>query len=301
MKKYFRALALSLIFASPFVVMACGSQSDSSLKSEAREFSLVSYNVQSRPFLDLARAIANLPEIGARANAYDIVGVQECFSVCNLLLKAATHVSRYYFDQKQNWWNIANSGLASLSHFPLVEHQEIFYQAKAEFSDTIASKGVILMRYSLDGKVLDVYNTHMQAGNSEAAQKARAAQAIELATFISDHSPQDHAVILHGDFNMGPQRAGKNWVDFRPQHYSSEADMLARTAVFTDLMNRLQLNDVSDSVNGPTLDHIDRVLWRNGEGFPLKALEWADKSQDFRDSKGLDLSDSIPLFARFSY
>lgn len=300
MNPHMRALTLSLILSS-LGLTSCGSPDDSKLKSEEREFSLISYNVQSRPFLDLGRAIANLPQIGARANAYDIVGVQECFSVCNLLLKAATHLSRYYFDQKQNWWNIANSGLASLSKFPLIEHEQMFFQAKAEFSDSIASKGVILMRYNLDGKILDVYNTHMQAGNSEGAQVARAAQAIELATFISDHSPKDHAVILHGDFNMGPHRDGKNWADFRPQHYSSEADMLARTAVFTDLMNRLQLIDVSDSLNGPSLDHIDRILWRNGDGFVIKALEWADNSKDFRDSKGLDLSDSIPLFTRFSY
>jgi endonuclease/exonuclease/phosphatase family metal-dependent hydrolase len=280
---------------------ACGGDVPSKLSDDPRSFSLVTYNVQSRPVLDLGKAIANLPIIGAKSNEYQIIGFQECFSVCSLLLNAAKHLSRYYFDSKQHWWNIANSGLVSLGQFPLIEHQQMFYSAKGEIADTVASKGIILMRYEVEGKTLDVYNTHMQAGNSPQAQTARTAQAKELIQFISEHSPPEHAVIVHGDFNMGPARPGKRWEDYRPNHYSSTEDMQVRTAVFSDMQTILQLSDVSDTINGPALDHIDRILFRNGTEFMIHPVAWADKSEEFHDKSGKDLSDSVPVYARFAY
>lgn len=282
----------------PGLMMAVGGKVEI-LPQGSGTFSLLSYNVQARPVLDHSRARKNLPVIGRKLNAFDLAGVQECFSFGERLLDQTTHPTRSYFDRRQHWWSLANSGLLSVSRFPSKEVHTMFYAAKAELPDRVASKGILLIRYEFFGRTLDVYNTHMQAGNRGQAQMARAQQAEELVQFVSKLSPPDHAVIIHGDFNMGPSRPGKAWTP--PSHYASEADMLTRTMVFSRMMKTLRLNDVSDRLFGPTLDHIDRVLFRNGNHFVLTPLSWKELDAEFRDAEGRPLSDSSPIAVRFRW
>lgn len=256
---------------------------------------LISYNVQARPVLDDARAAINLPIIGAMFGEFGVADVQECFSQCDKLLAAAPQPNKYYFDQRQNFFSLANSGLAGLSWYPIEQVVTVNYQAKAELADTVASKGVALIRLNIDGFAVDVYNTHMQAGDSDGAHVAQSAQADELIAFIATHSPSERTVILHGDFNMGPARPGKPLADFTPNHYSNEADMLARTANFQKLVDQLGLSDVSDVLFGPVRDHIERVLYRPGQGVKVRPLSWEDRTATFLDPQGAPLSDSMPM------
>lgn len=282
-----------------FLLTACG-QSPTQVATPPA-FSLITYNIQSRPLLDADRARRNLPIIGEKLNEFDIAGVQECFSLADLLFDAADHESRYYFDKPGHWWSLANSGLASLSRFRLLAVKTHHYTNKAETADQVASKGILLTRYDIGGQIVDVYNTHMQAGHSDAAQQARQRQADELARFVEHNSPLCHAVILHGDFNMSPARPGKPWQQYQPQHYASDADMTARTAVFTALMQRLHLHDVSDELFGPIHDHIDRVLHRDSDTVALVPLSWENRGNSFLDAEGKPLSDSSPIVVRFGW
>jgi endonuclease/exonuclease/phosphatase family metal-dependent hydrolase len=163
----------------------------------------------SRGPCSTTRARRNLPLIGQRLNDFDIAGVQECFTHCDLLLGAATHPTRFYFDEREHWWSLANSGLASVARFGLLDTQTTYFSADAEIGDSVASKGVLLLSLALGGHVLDIYSTHMQAGESEGAQEARRVQADELVAFVQAHSPAGHSVMVHGDFNMSPARPGR--------------------------------------------------------------------------------------------
>jgi endonuclease/exonuclease/phosphatase family metal-dependent hydrolase len=251
--------------------------------------------VQARPLLDDVRAAQNLPIIGALLGEYDIGGVEECFSQCDKLLDAVPHPYHYYFSERQSAWSLANSGLGGISRFEIKEVVTAYYEHKAELADTVASKGVALMRIQTQGLSIDVYNTHMQAGDSDGAHAAQAGQADELVAFIRAHSPAEHTVVLHGDFNMSPARPAKAFEDFEPNHYSNAADMLARTANFQKIIDELGLTDVSDKLFGPVRDHIDRVLFRAARGVEAKALSWEDQASRFVDAKGAALSDSMPL------
>jgi endonuclease/exonuclease/phosphatase family metal-dependent hydrolase len=124
-------------------------------------------------------------------------------------------------------------------------------------------------------------------------------QADELVAFVQAHSPAGHSVMVHGDFNMSPARPGRAWQDYSPNHYASEGDMLARTAVFSGIMDQLSLADASDTLFGPTMDYIDRVLFRAGDGAEVEPLEWRDNGERFVDSAGEPLSDSAPVSVRF--
>lgn len=293
-----------LAVATLFFVVSCGkSEQDGASDlgaADSQSFTVLTYNVQSRPVLDRQQARRNLPRIGSLVSAFDLVGTQECFANCSLLLNAADHPSKAYFGQRKHWWSFANSGLATLGRLPLVEIQTEFYDESAEIADRMASKGILLTRYRLGGFALDVYNTHMQAGHSAPAARARRSEAEQLVRFVARNSPPEHAVIVQGDFNMGPHRPGRLWQDYDPLHYSSAADMEARTTTFSALMQALQLRDAADTLFGPKLDHIERILYRAPTSGDLVPVTWQDRSEDFLDDKRKTLSDSTPIAVQFS-
>jgi endonuclease/exonuclease/phosphatase family metal-dependent hydrolase len=300
MATLWRLLAAVAVFS----LVSCGSaEQDGSSALDAvgsQSFTVLTYNVQSRPVLDRQRARRNLPKIGSLLNAFDLVGTQECFASCNLLLNAADHPSKAYFGRRKHWWSFANSGLATLGRLPLVEIQTEFYDDRAEIADRVASKGILLTRYQLDGFTLDVYNTHMQAGHSAPAARARRSEAEQLVRFVARNSPPEHAVIVQGDFNMGPHRPGRPWQDYAPLHYSSAADMEARTSTLSDVMQALELRDAADALFGPRLDHIERILYRAPMNGDLVPVSWQDRSEDFLDDSRKTLSDSTPIAVQFS-
>lgn len=260
------------------------------------DFKILTYNVQARPFLD--DTTRKLPAISPLLNEYDIAGVQELFENYHLLLSQTTHGYWYYFDDVREGSAIG-SGLLSLSSFPIVETNAEHYELSAEV-DVIASKGVLMIRIDLGGEgFLDVYNTHMQAGASDEAQEARASQAAQLIDFIKKNSSQKNAIILHGDFNMGPHREGKTWLEYDPNHYSSEQDMLIRTQIFDTIPKELELQDLSDELFGPTKDHIDRIMFRSGEYIVLEPISWEEHDSRFVFPDGEPLSDSTPVVGTF--
>lgn len=294
-----------LLATAALLAISCGSEAPRAFSdlstSQSRAFTVLTYNVQARPVLDRQRARRNLPKIGMLLRQFDVVGAQECFANCKLLLEAADHPSKAYFSQRKRWWSLANSGLAALGRLPLLEVRTEFYDERAELADRVASKGILLTRYALDDVLLDVYDTHMQAGHSAPAAAARRGQADQLVRFVSMNSPPEHAVIVLGDFNMGPHRPGRDWQAYEPLHYSSASDAEERTTTFRDMMQALQLSDASDSLFGPRYDHIDRILFRSPAGGHVVPVTWEDRSPDFVDEGGRRLSDGAPIAVQFSF
>jgi len=174
--------------------------------------------------------------------------------------------------------------------------QNHFFQHKGEIADSVASKGILLMRCEISGEILDVYNTHMQAGNSASAQEARALQALELVDFIERNSPPGHAVVLHGDFNMRPPRASH--LSPAP-HYATPEDEAAQAAVFARMQDSLRMRDVAETLNGSPGDDIDRFLYRSGTTLQITPVNLTNHDAEFRDAGGARLSDSPPISARF--
>lgn len=285
-----------------FSLYSCGqtqSISTPASDAEAVHFSVLTFNVAARPGRGDKELERVLPLIGQKLDAFEISGVQECLSKCELLLNASKAPYKSYFKDKIGGIFPTNSGLASLSKYPIIEVKKRYYLAQAELSDQIAIKAILLIRYNIAGHTVDVYNTNMQPGDSQHAQTARTLQAAELIQMVLTESPPTNAVIIHGDFNMGPKRPGKTWSKYDPQHYNSQADMLARTTVFSGIMQSLALRDASDFVFGPKLDHIDRILFRSGSNTVFKPVGWDDKSDVFVDAEGHPLSDNTPVAVRF--
>lgn len=231
-------------------------------------FSVLTYQVQTA-------SSTNLPLIGSKLDDFDIAGIQGCFTSCDVLLAASHHPNKFYFNERPFWWKRSNSGLASLSNFPLIEVKKIYYKAQASFVDDKEAKGVLLMRYDVNGHILDVYNTQIEAGQDQLNLAARQFQALELVQYVNAESPEEHTVVLIGDFAVGKSK--------QPL-----------------IKSKLKLQDPAETLFGWFENPFDRVLFRSGSNTVFKPIAWKDLSQEFVDGNGAPLSRSAPIAVQFS-
>ncbi|KAJ6256863.1 hypothetical protein Dda_8733 [Drechslerella dactyloides] len=130
-------------------------------------------------------------------------------------------------------------------------------------------------------KTIDIYNTHMQAGNTRGEHSARHAQSVQLGQFIAQNSFRASAVILGGDLNMGPI--------LESVHYADDQDAKERVKAYGTLKEKSGLDDVKVLVDGKGGD-INRFLSR---GVRVVGVEYPDVPLGTRGKgKGKKLSDS---------
>lgn len=125
----FRVLAMQMaLFTAVFAT-----------KTQALEFTALTYNIQARPILD--RADLKIPQIAPLLDIYSVVGIQECFDKCHLL-KHSKLPHQFIFDQKLPQKS-TGSGLAMLTGFKVRYHKSInFKDAVKGSADYMASSGL---------------------------------------------------------------------------------------------------------------------------------------------------------------
>ncbi len=107
---------------------------------------------------------------------------------------------------------VLDDELALATRLPVVEVGELVYGAAAD-EDRLAAKGVLHARLARRSgqrlyDVVDVFVTHLQAGNDEAAIRRR--QIEELARFIRQHSQGTTLpLLIMGDFNLDGGEASR--------------------------------------------------------------------------------------------
>ena len=163
---------------------------------------ILSYNIHGSKTKKIAKKV---DEIINKIQNYDIFFIQENWAYENLFIKKIFNHNLIFNNKKKR--TIYNSGLTigCNNKFDIIRSEEIFYDQCSGFlfrgSDCFASKGFILLRISYYGKILDLYNTHLDAGNSMKDKKVREYQLNVLKNYIIDNS-MDHYIILSGDFNI---------------------------------------------------------------------------------------------------
>jgi endonuclease/exonuclease/phosphatase (EEP) superfamily protein YafD len=148
------------------------------------------------------------------------------------------------------------------------------------YSDQLAEKGFSVARTELaPGRSLDVYNLHADAGDGAGDLAARRRGFEQLRAFVCRHS-RGRAVIVGGDFNA-------LWSS--PSDRKALQGLLASTGL-TDAYQRM----------GGAVDHLDRVLYRDGGGIGLELVS-CGADERFRDRAGVALSDHPAIHARFRW
>ena len=229
---------------------------------------------------------ARMPQIRDLLPDFDLVGLQEVWDDRWYdVLAEAPHATKERFDTPLSDEKVYGSGLAQFATVPHAGYQEVHYDSCNGFldgaSDCLASKGFQAMRLVLaEGAELDWYNTHFEAGGSQADDDARIVQIdqmLELMTTWSD----GRALLLTGDLNLHADSA-------------VDAPQLAR------LLDGSGLVDSCESLDCSNPNHIDRLLTRDGGGMTLQATEWENDPRFF-DADGVELSDHPAIRARFDW
>lgn len=250
------------------------------------DLTVLTYNVHGLPpGVTNDDTPARLKEIGPRLAGYDVVGLQESFDNKNheALLAGAKHPHVHRFDAiKQEAGALPRaygSGLTILSKHAMTATNAAHYSTCFGYadhaSDCLASKGWQMSRLNVMGHVIDVYNTHFEAGGGDEDNKARDKQVDELLAAIATHS-EGHAVLFVGDMNL---RASD----------PPDKPLLAKIEA--------ALGDACKATKCAQTDRIDRIFWRSGDNVKLSVTKWSDESGAFKDDKGVDLSDHPPILA----
>lgn len=264
--------------------------------------SVLTYNIQARPFLD--DTVGKFDAVGPLLDAFDIVAIQECFKDHRRLWANTTHPVRVYDGVRTDWYRVASSGLTTLARFPLretivekfrqPEGVRFLFRAKR---DGLVSKAIMLTRLDLGrGIVLDFYNLHLEAGGDEASNEARRLQTKQLINTVRTHSPPLHLVILAGDFNMRP---GPNQTRLN-KTYPPSLNGLDRSQLFSAIERELKLTNAGTNARGTPPDLIDHILYRSGTYHQLIAMGWRHDTKTFVTPSNQPWSDHDPVVADFA-
>lgn len=220
-------------------------------------------------------------------------------------------------------YTVINGGVMVLSRHEILEQrQHIFHAAHPLTWDCWSNKGIAYAKIDIDGNIVHVVGSHLQADEGpvphEATHRVRMEQIQELRQFIVDELgiPKDERVIVGGDMN----------VEYTTESFRKEFESVLSTTIFYDhkmpgsfsaphnWMTRAnaRANKESESRN-ETLDYVvvpnDYAQPTNtpmAQIIPFKSIEpfyWSYLAKHWPMTKGLhsDLSDHYPVMATFTF
>jgi endonuclease/exonuclease/phosphatase family metal-dependent hydrolase len=263
------------------------------------ELSVLSYNTHGLRglFVDDDPA-ARFPAIGRLINGYDVVMLQEDFAYHRSIEAVATHpIRRRGNPQDRNpfadllAWVVCGdcgAGLSTWVDLPesslIAEHREAYQDYSGWFDarkDGWVTKGLLALRLRLPGgAVVDVYNSHLDAGKKPKRvrdRRTRAKQLAQLERAIREFSG-DGAVILAGDFNEREDRTNPALDEF---------------------VAALGLRESGARIDPERWRPRCEYIFYRGDARTGIALLEAGEAGEFRDANGTPLSDHPALRARF--
>ena len=269
------------------------------LNKTLKEVKLLLWNVWNLPSpLTDGKSKERAKKISPLLTEFDIIILNEAFVNKKELLE---HIKdRNIASLGRDWFKFFDSGLLIISSFPIITKSFEYFNKYANW-DKFASKGVLCCRIQIGSDInhsIDVFATHMQAGDREADHNSRHIQSIQLAQFINETNKGEFPVILAGDLNMGP--SFDDTFKTYSRHYSDVIDAKKRTSDYHLLRNSASLIDVIGKHKKAT--DINRIAYRNAEeNSNISIVNTNLEYLNFRDENKKRLSDSDILFCSFSF
>ena len=135
-------------------------------------------------------------------NNSDIFVFQEAFdaNARAIIYSKLQSTYPYYIEpQKQKKFSLKiNSGLWILSKYPIIESDFHRFRSCCGY-DALAQKGILYVKISVDGHMIQVFNTHLNSGQDR--QVIRDSQYREIKKFIDGYKNKKDMQIIAGDFN----------------------------------------------------------------------------------------------------
>lgn len=173
-------------------------------------FAAVSYNIHALPScMACDNPKERTEKIAWKMNEYDLVFLQEDFCFNENFLKYSKQTLIRQRDSER-WTSRLfgcsfDTGLAILTNFKVIDAEAVKFKRcngwiGSDF-DCWAEKGFLHAQLMINEKVVDVYNVHLDAGESKEDTRAREGQLVQLIDYIDKHKATK--LIVAGDFNMG--------------------------------------------------------------------------------------------------
>ncbi len=144
----------------------------------------------------------------------------------------------------------------------------------SDANDCFSTKGILGMRLLLrNGTEIDVYTTHLDAGDSPGDRKTRRKQLKRIAKKIAKKS-DGRAVILAGDLNIEYDPAPRNPPVPDPPDSNGDPPNPDYQILYDELLEPLGLRDTGARQRGKYFGHrVDWVLYRSGSTVDVQVLK----------------------------
>jgi endonuclease/exonuclease/phosphatase family metal-dependent hydrolase len=241
-------------------------------------FRVLTYNVAGLPEgVSKSNPAANSPLISPKLNPYDLVVLQEDFSYHDELVSASTHAHQ---STPMKGGVDLGDGLNTLSRFAFTTFTRTKWTKCNGYvdssNDCLTPKGFTRFVVNLgDGREIDFYDVHFDAGRGDGDYNARDKQVDQLVAVMTAQS-KGRAVIVAGDTNM----------------------KASDEPVFLKLLKDAGLSCACRTLSCAEPERIDRVLYRSSATVALAPQKYVVES--WVDSQGEPLSDHEPVSVEFS-
>lgn len=181
----------------------------------SQELNLLTYNIHGlNPIIAGDDPYNRIPKILSKITKYDIIFFQENWIYDNSSFASmldsynvlTTSDSKFFWPINKVFNpNGAGLSLAISKSIDIIESSEHLFENCSGWlskdNDCLASKGFQYLRVQINGHILDLYNTHFDAGQNDSDKNARLSQLNQLQKFIEVTST-DFPVIIAGDLNI---------------------------------------------------------------------------------------------------
>ena len=167
------------------------------LNSTLLQPSILTYNIQKFPW-----SFKSIKKIAELFDTHSIILIQECYD--ELFSSLESYFPHYYICRgTMKGISLVNSGLAILSKYPIVKNTFIPYKNYNSFTyDCLTEKGFLHTTIDIDGKIVNIVNTHMQSCDYERYDTNAFLQMKELLAYSET---LNEPYIIGGDFNIDIQ------------------------------------------------------------------------------------------------
>ncbi|MEI2639620.1 MAG: endonuclease/exonuclease/phosphatase family protein [Microthrixaceae bacterium] len=281
------------------------------------EFSVLTYNVAGLPQgISSSNPEWNIPLISPLLNAYDVVLTQEDFdwwtplagildfaNYHRRLRSAVEHPYRTDVHPGPEAVGVdagargmlVGDGIGIMSRYPFTGEAQHAWKGcfggvlpDGGAADCLAMKGFRVVTMTLaDGRLVDVYSLHGEAGGTPEDQRLQEDDYAELAQFINARG-SDRAVIVGGDTNLHTD-------DVHP-----DGGFGADTAIWAKFLADTGLSDVCTATDCGDPGSIDKIAYRSSPTVSLSAIASEFPLERFQVN-GQDLSDHPPFVATFRW
>lgn len=264
---------------------------------------MMNYNVAGMPSFSGKDVPACQEIIGKYVvdNGFDILAVQEDFGYHRKLKKSLTT-----FDYATNHsgsipggdgLNIFTKGMPIYN-----ARREQWHQAYGSIAegDLLTPKGIIYAAIDIgDGIIVDFYNLHADAFDTEGSREARYSNYMQTATLIEqNYAKNKRPVIVTGDFNQYLHATGYNSNMYNIFHGLCQLkDAWVETHNNGDYLNFSEWYPMGDAWG--RWDSVEKFLYKDGEGVTVEAVDFCYTW--ITDAEGNQVSDHAAAEVTFKF